>query len=127
MASKSNSYNKTILIGRLGQDPEYKQGKTTPYARFQICNSSVSKDGTNDVQWHRVCAFGKQASICHDYLHKGDLCCIEGRLDAHFYEKDGIKREYNSVIAEKITFLSSRRRVDQPVASTTDDEIDAAF
>jgi single-strand DNA-binding protein len=107
----AKSYNKTIIIGRLGQSPELKQSGKTEYTRFSICNSTF-KDGQEDVQWHRICAFGRQAQLCHEHLKKGDLCCIEGRLDSQYYEKNGEKRYQQSVIAEKITFLTSRRKAE---------------
>lgn len=110
MAISSNSYNKTIIIGRLGHDPELRQGNRTQYARFSVCHQTVSKDGQEEVQWHKICAFGKQANICHTYLHKGDLCCVEGHLDTRSYEKNGEKRISNTIVAEKITFLSTKRR-----------------
>ena len=65
--SSQRSYNKTILIGRLGADPELKTGGKSDYANFSICNSSVDKEGREEVQWHRVKAFGKQAHLCKDH------------------------------------------------------------
>ncbi|MBO5752132.1 MAG: single-stranded DNA-binding protein [Proteobacteria bacterium] len=111
----ANTYNKTIIIGRLGQDPEFKTGGKTDVTRFSLSNNTVHKDGTSEVQWHKICAFGKQAVICHQHLKKGDLCCIEGRLDTRSYEKDGEKRISHAVIAERITFLSTKRRAEIPV------------
>ena len=106
----ANSLNKTIIIGRLGNDPELHQGTKTDYAHFSIADSTPTKDGGENIQWHRICAFGKQAHLCHDYLHKGDLCCIEGRLESRSYEKEGQKLSSYSIIAERITFMSSKRR-----------------
>jgi single-strand DNA-binding protein len=123
MAVSSNSYNKTIIIGRLGHDPELKQGPNAQYTRFSICHQSVTKDGHEETQWHKVCAFGKQATICHNYLHKGDLCCIEGHLDARSYEKNGEKRVSNDIIAERITFLSTKRRSDGVKKERVEDEL----
>ncbi len=111
----TKSLNKTIIIGRLGMDPELHQGSKTEYANFCIADSGYN-DGKNEVQWHRVCAFGKQAQLVHAHLHKGDLCCVEGRLDSHTYEKDGVKRSSQSVIAEHITFLTTQRRSDSNVS-----------
>lgn len=101
--------NKTIIIGRLGNDPEVRQSSRTDVARFSLCNTVV-RDGREDAQWHRICAFGRQAQMCGKYLHKGDLCCVEGRLDVNQVEKDGEKRTYHTIIAERVTFLSSSRK-----------------
>ena len=105
----SNTFNKTIIIGRLGHDPEFKQTDKTEYTRFSLSNNTIH-DGQESVQWHSVCAFGKQAQLCHRYLHKGDLCCIEGHLDSHGYIQNGEKRYAQTIVAERITFLSSRRK-----------------
>ena len=96
------SFNKTIIIGRLGQEPVFKSGAKTDTARFTLCNTVV-KDGKEDVQWHNIVSFGKQANLVMEHLHKGDLVCIEGRL----HPKAGI-------IAERIVFLSSKKRESKP-------------
>ena len=107
----ANTFNRTIIIGRLGHDPELKQGPKAEFARFSLSNSTF-RDGQEEVQWHSICAFGKQARLCHDHLHKGDLCCIEGRLDKRGYLKNGEKHYSQIIIADHITFLSSKRRPD---------------
>ena len=125
----ANTFNKTILIGRLGRDPELHHTDKTDYVRFSICNSSI-KNGEETVQFHNICAFGNQARLCHEYLHKGDLCCIEGRLDTSSYEKDGVKKYTQSVIAEHITFLPSRRQTPPPSSEApaqADANADAPF
>ena len=122
----SKSYNKTIIIGRLGADPELKTGGNSEFANFSICNAVVDKEGHEDVQWHRIKAFGKQAQLCKNYLHKGDLCCVEGRLDARSYMKNGEKRIANSIILEKLTFLTSRHRPENAQGHQSA-ELDAAF
>lgn len=105
----SESYNKTIIIGRLGHDPECRQTEKCELARFSIAQKRVI-DGQESAQWHKVCAFGKQAALVRKYLRKGDLCCIEGRLEVQSYEKNGEKRTAHSIIADKVTFLQPRRR-----------------
>ncbi len=105
----ANTFNKTIIIGRLGCEPELKQGPKSEYTRFSLSNSSVH-EGQEEVQWHMICAFGKQARLCSEHLHKGDLCCIEGHLDNRSYMKNGEKAYSQSIIAEKVTFLASKRR-----------------
>lgn len=108
----SESYNKTIIIGRLGHDPECRQTEKCELARFSISQNRIV-DGKEDAQWHRVCAFGKQAAVVKKYLRKGDLCCIEGRLEVRAYEKNGEKRTAHSIIADKVTFLQPSRREKQ--------------
>lgn len=92
----SKSYNKTIIIGRLGANPIEKNG----CAVFPILNTTWDvKIHKEQVQMHKAYAVGKQAALVMKHLHKGDLCCIEGKLD-----------EKQSICAERITFLSNRRK-----------------
>jgi single-strand DNA-binding protein len=114
----AKSFNQTIIIGRLGNDPEMSEtkrlnpetGNPLEIAKFKLSNT-VIKDGKEEIQWHDLVAFGKQAILCHDYLHKGDLCCVEGRLDRHQYKsQDGEEIFKTTIIAERITFLQSSKR-----------------
>lgn len=102
-------YDKTILIGRLGEDPELKQIKGGELCFFTI-GHTVFNDGVEEVIWHRVKSGGKTARVCYEHLHKGDLCCIEGTVDRRKFTKPEDAESYPSIIAERITFLSSRRR-----------------
>ena len=95
-------YNKTIIIGRLGENPKLKpHSKAEFQTEFYVYNCAIV-DGEETKQWHKIAAFGKQAKLCTDYLHKGDLCCIEGRFDI-----DTRTEPFKQVIiAERVTFLS---------------------
>ena len=88
-------YDKTIVIGRLGADPQLK-GK---YVEFTLSNSTI-RDGVEEVAWHRIKAVGKQATLCIEHLHKGDLCCIEGHIER--------RNNRLTIIAERIVFLPAR-------------------
>lgn len=106
----TKAYNKTIIIGRLGEKPELKTADCgTDYTRFSMCNTTFN-NGVEVVQWHKIIAFGKQARVIAEHLNKGDLCCIEGRVDRKKYEKEGETKYAVAIIAECITFLSSKRR-----------------
>lgn len=92
MSKRISSYSKTILIGRLGHDPAKRDENS---AAFPILNS-VFEDGMEKVQSHKVLVFGKQKDVCMTHLKKGDLCCIEGKLEPENF----------AILAERITFLS---------------------
>lgn len=125
------SYNKTIIIGRLGKDPELSTRKKAKresdisqqpdFASFTLLNSTVDQYRNEIIQSHDIHAFGKQAILCHEHLHKGDLCCVEGRIDERMigHCKPG---QFPTIIAERITFLSSRKRkeVDNECAISAD-------
>lgn len=95
----SKSYNKTIIIGRLGNSPSLNDVDGMCYTTFKLANTTFS-NGHENVEWHDIKAVGKQARVCCQYLSKGDLCCIEGKFDD------------NHIIAERVTFLSSKKKAD---------------
>ncbi|KAB2952152.1 single-stranded DNA-binding protein [Heliorestis acidaminivorans] len=106
--------NRVILIGRLGQDPELKQAQSGT----QVCSFSVAVDrpqgqaqkqaGTEKVtDWISIVAFGSQAQVCKQYLAKGRLVAIEGRLQIDTWQdqQSGQKRSAPRVVAENVRFL----------------------
>ena len=104
--------NKVQIIGRLGRDPE---ARNLPNGG-QVVNFNVAtdrkwtKDGERQVEteWHRVTAFGKLAEICSDYLKKGSMVYIEGRIKTDKYQKDGIDVYTTGIIAESMQMLDSK-------------------
>lgn len=103
------SYNKTIVIGRLGNDPEFDNTKKMPVSRFTLYNSTIN-NGHEEIMWHRIICCGNQAVLCKDNLQKGDMCCIEGTLDEKQYELNGEQKFSMSIVAERIVFLSASKR-----------------
>ena len=99
-------YNQTVIIGRVGSEPKLEPHSKAEFQTQFTISSSTIKDGKEEVIWHRIGAFGKQAKLCADYLHKGDLCCIEGRLDIDTYTEP--YKQY--IVAERITFLSASKK-----------------
>jgi single-strand DNA-binding protein len=90
--------NKIFLIGRLVQDVDFKIAPTgTPLAILNIATNRVYKDRNNQTQketeYHKVIAWGKLAETCRDYLSKGRLLFVEGRLHYRTWlSQDGTKR-----------------------------------
>jgi single-strand DNA-binding protein len=102
--------NKIFLIGRLVQDVDFKIAPTgTPLAILNIATNRVYKDRNNQTQketeYHKVIAWGKLAETCRDYLSKGRLLFVEGRLHYRTWlSQDGTKRTQAEIIAENIRF-----------------------
>lgn len=110
----SNSLNKVMLIGRLGDDPKlsYTQSNTA-FARMRIATSEKYKDQNGDwvekTEWHTVKAWGRLAEICQQILRKGTQVYVEGALQTSQYEdKDKIKRESTEVKAIQLLVLDSK-------------------
>ncbi len=109
----SRGLNKVMLIGRLGSDPEIRYTQDgTPVANFSLATDSPVKRGDqweSETEWHRVVAWRRLAEICNEYLGKGRLVYVEGRLRTRSWEdRDGNKRWTTEVIARDIQILEPR-------------------
>lgn len=109
------SVNKVVLIGRLGKDIELRQtGAGSSIANMTLATDRRYKDGQGNAQteteWHSVVLFGKTADIASQYLHKGSMVYIEGRLHTRKYtDKQGIERYATDIIGEAFQFLDSKK------------------
>ena len=111
---QKNSVNKVILIGNLGQDPE---GRFTPQGTA-VTNLSVAtneswKNQNGELQdrteWHRVVMYGKMAETANEYMHKGQMVYVEGRLQTNEWEdKNQIKRRTTEIKCDNFTMLGRR-------------------
>jgi single-strand DNA-binding protein len=109
------SVNKAILVGRLGRDPEtrYTSGGQA-VCNFSIATDSTFKDRNGERQkrteWHRIVLWGKLAEIAQQYLKKGQLVYIEGRLQTREWEdkRDGQKRSTTEIVGSEMRMLTSR-------------------
>jgi single-strand DNA-binding protein len=106
--------NKAILIGRLGGDPEVRYTQSgTAVANFTMATSERWKDKEGNQQeqteWHRIVAFARLGEICGEYLSKGSLIYIEGRIQTRSWEdKDGNKRYTTEIVAREMKMLGSK-------------------
>jgi len=109
------SVNKVILVGRLGRDPEtrYTSGGQA-VANFTLATDETYKDRAGERQkrteWHRIVLWGKLAEIAQQYLKKGMLVYIEGRIQTRQWEdkRDGQKRNTTEIVANVMRMLTSR-------------------
>ncbi len=107
------SLNRTTLLGNLTRDPEmkYTQGGMA-ICEFGLAINSKFKSGDEwkeEVTFVGITTFGRQAETCNEYLSKGRLALIEGRLKFDTWEaKDGSKRSKLSVVAQRVQFLGGR-------------------
>jgi len=103
--------NKVQLIGFLGGDPEVRYtNDSEAIARVNVATSeSWKKDGEKHekTEWHRVVFFGKLAEIVREYLKKGSLVYVEGRIQTRSWDKDGETRYTTEIVAETMKMLPS--------------------
>ena len=109
------SFNKVILVGNLGRDPELRYMQNgDPVCSFSVATSERKKDRTTGenqeiTTWFRVSLFGRQAETASQYLTKGKSVYIEGRLRlGEWTDKDGKVRTTLEVRATDMQFIGSR-------------------
>lgn len=110
----SMSVNKVILVGRLGRDPETRYtGGGQAVANFSLATDETYKDRNGERQkrteWHKIVVWGKQAEIAQQYLKKGSLIFVEGRIQSREWnDKEGQKRTSFEIVANNFRMLGSR-------------------
>ena len=115
---QKGSINRVMLVGHLGGDPESRYTQSgTAVANFNVATNESRKNAEGGYQdhteWHRCVLFGKPAETAAQYLKKGQMVYIEGRLRTRSWEdKDGNKRTTTEIQGDMFTMLG--RRADSP-------------
>ncbi len=111
------SVNKAILVGRLGRDPEnrYTSGGQA------VCNFTMATDESfrdragerqKRTEWHRIVLWGKLAEIAQQYLKKGMLVYVEGRIQTRQWDdREGNKRTSTEIVGNVMRMLTPRGEV----------------
>ncbi len=106
--------NKCMVIGRLGADPEMRYtANGDAVTNFSVAASrtytTASGERREETEWFRVVTWRRLAETCGQYLSKGRLVYVEGRIQTRSYEgQDGQKRYITELIAEDVRFLGGR-------------------
>lgn len=105
--------NRSILIGRLVADPELKytpSGVAVCTFRLAVDRPFTTQGGEREADFIPVVTWRQLAETCANYLKKGRLTAVEGRIQVRFYENQEGKRVYvTEVIADNVRFLESSR------------------
>lgn len=109
------SINKVILIGRLGRDPEVRYAPSgDAVTNFSIATSENWKDKNTGekkerTEWHKLVTFRRLAEVCAEYLAKGSLIYIEGKLQTRDWDdKEGNKRYTTEIVVNQMQMLGGR-------------------
>ena len=106
--------NKVMLIGRLGKDPDVKYTPDgTMVTTFRLATDEQWKDKNGEkvqrTEWHQIVTYRKLAEICGNYLVKGKLVFIEGKIQTRSWEdKEGVKKYTTEIIASNMQMLDSK-------------------
>lgn len=105
------SVNRIIIIGNLGSEPEMRYTPNgRPVTSFSAATNRryTTSDGERreETEWFTIVTWGRLAEQCNQYLTKGRLVYVEGRLRTHTWEgQDGQKRFRNEIVADRVSFL----------------------
>ncbi len=114
------SYHTIIIVGRLGKDPEMRytpSGQAVTSFSVATDRAYTGQDGqlVKETTWFRISVWGKQAESCNNYLSKGKLVLVEGRMTQDknggprvWTDKEGNARASFEVTAQTVRFLSSK-------------------
>ena len=105
------SLNKVMLIGNVGKDPEMRfTPNGSPVTSFSVATNRVFNtpegEKKQETDWFSVVTWSKLAELCNQYLTKGKLVYVEGRLQTRTWDgTDGQKHSRTEVIANQVIFL----------------------
>ena len=108
------SLNKVILIGRLGREPECRyMPNGDAVCNFSLATTESWKDQSGQkkerTEWHAINLYRKLAEIAGQYLKKGSLVYLEGRIQSRKYTgKDGIERTAYEIVCSEMKKLGGR-------------------
>jgi single-strand DNA-binding protein len=114
--------NKVSLVGRLTKDPELRYlGNGTPVANFTLAINRPfkSKSGEREADFINIVVWRKQAENCANYIGKGSLVAISGRIQSRSYDTpEGQRRYITEVVADEVHFLDSKGSSNRRESST---------
>ena len=114
------SLNKMTIIGNLGSEPEMRfTPGGRPVTSFNVATNwrytTAEGERREETEWFNVVAWGKLAEQCNQFLTKGRLVYVEGRLRMRTWEgQDGQKRSRNEIVADRVNFLDRQAAAPSP-------------
>lgn len=108
--------NKVQIIGNLGRDPEMRytpSGKPVATFPVAVSRSRAKAEGEREdkTEWFNVVAWERLAEICSQYLVKGSLVYVEGRLETRSWETDDRQKHFRTeIVANEVIILDRRSR-----------------
>ena len=105
--------NQVVLVGRITQNPEVKEtesGKKHSSLVIAVPRSYKNAEGVYETDFINVTLWNMVAETTTEYCHKGDMVGIKAHVQTDSYEKDGEKKTALQIVADKVTFLTSRAK-----------------
>jgi single-strand DNA-binding protein len=129
----SRGLNKVLIIGRLGRDPEMRYTPSgRPVTTFSVGTSRSwnTSDGERrtETEWFNVVAWSNLAEICKQYLTKGQLVYVEGRLQTRQWDdQQGLRHTATEIVANEMIILEDRRESNSAAPDSNDEGNEFSF
>lgn len=124
-------FNRIILIGRLTRDPELRytaNGVARTTFTLAVDRPYVNQQGQREADFINIVTWRQLAELCANYLHKGRLVAVEGRLEIRSFENnEGQRIRVAEVVADNVRFLESRAQSDDRSAGATPSDPPPSF
>ena len=107
--------NRVTLIGNCGKEPEYKQLEDgTPVAKIALATTEMFRLKNGETQsradWHTIILWRGLAGLAKEYVRKGSLLYVEGKLRNRQYDKEGVKKYVTEIVAEQVILLDKKTK-----------------
>ena len=108
--------NRVTLIGNCGKETEYKQLEDgTPVAKIALATTEMFRLKNGETQsrtdWHTIILWRGLAGLAKEYVRKGNLLYVEGKLRNRQYDdKDGVKKYVTEIVAEQVILLDKKTK-----------------
>jgi len=123
-----NSLNKVMLVGHVGGKPDVRfTTKGTAIANFSLARNETHKDEKGDrvesTEWHKLVFWGKTAEFAEEYVSKGSMILVEGRLQTRTWDdKEGVKHYVTEIVGDRLTLLGAAPQKHQAPEGAGEDE-----
>jgi single-strand DNA-binding protein len=119
--------NRVQLIGNLGKEPETRvtpNGKKVSHFSLAVSQRWKTADGDakENTEWVNIEAWGRMGEICAQYLHKGSLVYLEGRLKTDKYEDKGGETKYFTKVVALTMQMMDKKAGDEPVTIVEEEQ-----
>ncbi|MEG2620884.1 MAG: single-stranded DNA-binding protein [Bacilli bacterium] len=108
--------NQIVIVGRLVRNPELRttdNGKNVTNITLAVPRSYKNVNGEYETDYVDCVLWSGVAESTTEYCHKGDLLGVKGRVQTRVFEQDEQKKHVTEIVAEKVTFLSSKTKKDK--------------
>lgn len=112
--------NQATIIGNVTRDPQMKTfGEGNHLTTFAVATNAKKKEGKQVTEYHTIVTFGKLAEICNDYVKKGRLVYVQGKIHTgKWQDENNVVRSKTDIIANEMLLLDKK----QALVSASQDE-----